>query len=93
MFSYQDGVTPLHVASQNGHFEVVTLLVDRGADLNLQEEVSTRIGCVYTQIRMNMYITKNSYIIHEYNILIRRIFDILKCLKWTNILFISLEGA
>ena len=56
MFSYQDGATPLLIASQKGRIEVVTLLVSRGADLNLATKVSTRIGCVYTEIRMNMYI-------------------------------------
>ena len=56
MFSYQDGATALFQASQEGHIEVVTLLVSRGADLNLAAKVSTRIGCVYTEIRMNTYI-------------------------------------
>ena len=56
MFSYQNGATPLFIASLQGHAEVVTLLVSRGADLNLATKVSTRIGCVYTEIRMNMYI-------------------------------------
>ena len=78
MFSHQDGITPLYISSQKGHVEVVTLLVSRGADLNLAMQVSTRIGCVYKQIRMNMYITRNGCIINEYNILIRRIFDIWK---------------
>jgi hypothetical protein len=68
MFSYQTGRTALYAATQEGHVEVVTFLVNGGADVNIQEEVSTRIGCVYKQIRMNMYITKNSYIINEYNI-------------------------
>ena len=76
MFSYQIGDTALIFASDKGHLEVASLLVSRGADMNIQQKVSIRIGCVYKQIRMNMYITRNSCIINEYNILIRRIFDI-----------------
>ena len=55
MFSYQTGATPLFIASEEGHIEVVTLLVSRGADLNLAMQVSTRIGCVYTEIQMITY--------------------------------------
>ena len=35
MFLFQDGITPLHVATGNGHAEVVDLLVHAGADINL----------------------------------------------------------
>ena len=68
MFSYQDGRTALYMAAGKGHVEVVTFLVNAGADLHIQNKVSTRIGCVYKQIRMNMYITKKSYIINECNV-------------------------
>ena len=34
-FQTQDGVSPVYVASQNGHTEVVDLLVQEGADINL----------------------------------------------------------
>ena len=68
MFSYQEGWTALYEAARNRHVEVVTFLVNAGADLHIQAKVSTRIGCVYKQIRLNMCITKNSYIINEYNI-------------------------
>ena len=40
-FSYQTGDTPLFIASQEGHVDLVTLLVSRGADLNLAMQVST----------------------------------------------------
>ena len=81
MLSYQDGRTALYEAALNGHVEVVTFLVNAGADLHIQDEVSTRIGCVYDQIRMNMYITKNRYIIDECIICIQKsqYFEMVKC--------------
>ena len=43
----QNGVSPVYVASQNGHTEVVDLLVQAGADINLsttnEVHVSTQI--------------------------------------------------
>ena len=37
----QSGSTPLFVASQNGHKDVVTTLLRNGADVNLRFEVRT----------------------------------------------------
>ena len=38
----QDGVSPLHVAAQKGHKEVVATLLSAGADVNLAMQV--RVG-------------------------------------------------
>ena len=39
------GITPLHDASQNGHVEVVRLLLQYNADVNIKcREVETFIG-------------------------------------------------
>ena len=35
----QDGATPLYVASNNGHSDVVNILIRNGADVNLSWEV------------------------------------------------------
>ena len=35
----QDGATPLFMASQNGHSDVVNILIRNGADVNLSWEV------------------------------------------------------
>ena len=38
-FLLQKGLTPLYVASQNGHSQVAELLLSKGADINLPEQV------------------------------------------------------
>ena len=37
---FQDGRTALVVALHNGHMECVKVLLDRGADVNMQDKVS-----------------------------------------------------
>ena len=38
--SFQGGVTALMTASGWGHMECVTVLLDRGAEVNMQDKVS-----------------------------------------------------
>ena len=46
---YQDNATPLYVASQNGHHDVVQTLVRAGADITMAEsDVSDIVLCFYT---------------------------------------------
>ena len=42
----QSGATPLYVASQNGHSDVVNILIRNGADVNLSWKVHD-IVCIY----------------------------------------------
>ena len=41
--SSQDGRSPLHYASRNGHVEVVAKLIAANADINLKDQVSTSL--------------------------------------------------
>ena len=48
---HQDGETALMSAADNGHLETVTLLLDRGADINQKDNVSycyTWLTALYT---------------------------------------------
>ena len=36
----QNGGTPLHIASRNGHVEVIGTLIESGADIDVVDEVS-----------------------------------------------------
>ena len=45
MLSPQDGFTPLHVASQNGHSQVGEVLLSKGADVNLPKKVQYMSKC------------------------------------------------
>ena len=39
IFILQNGVSPLIIASQEGHYEVAEFLIEQGANVNLQDEV------------------------------------------------------
>ena len=43
MFTMKIGETPLYVASRGGHVEIVKLLIQRKADVNICKEVSLKI--------------------------------------------------
>ena len=47
----QDGTTGLYIASQNGHFEVVRLLLDSKADANLARKVQPPPMCCLARFR------------------------------------------
>jgi len=41
-------MTPLIVAAQNNHLELVKMLIDKGADLNAGDEVGYYYTCIYS---------------------------------------------
>ena len=59
MSSYKDGKTALAWAGYNGNYEVAKILFDAGANMNIQDKVSTRIGFIYKHILTKIIITEN----------------------------------
>ena len=45
--SLQDGVTPLILASQKGHKDIVEVLLNHGAEVDLPDKVSVCVSCSY----------------------------------------------
>ena len=41
---YQDGDTPLLLAAENGHLPLVEYLVEKGADIEAQDQVSDDVS-------------------------------------------------
>ena len=37
-------MTPLHLAAESGHIKIVNYLVDKGADINIQDDNGVIIG-------------------------------------------------
>ena len=50
----QTGSTALHMAAQEGHYEIVRMLLEAKADVNVQNNVSESCSsdgvCTYTQL-------------------------------------------
>ena len=42
-FSFQSGKTPLYLASREGHQEIVQMLMDKGAEINVSDQVITSL--------------------------------------------------
>ena len=51
LFILQNGWSPLMTASQQGHHEIVQVLIEQGANINSQNEVSMTVDEITTSMR------------------------------------------
>ena len=51
---YQDNATPLYVASQNGHHDVVQSLLGAGAEVNIATSDVSDVTCVH-RVHVHVY--------------------------------------
>ena len=52
----QNQITPLHVASAGGHYDVAQVLLEKGAELNARTDVSI-IPCTYIHVHVISHVT------------------------------------
>ena len=58
-FVLQDGLSPLHMASQEGHLDVVKTLIQAGANIHQADKVRTQTYlCMRSKPVINMYLYK-----------------------------------
>ena len=53
--SLQNGDTPLIAASQNGHKDIVEVLLNHGAEVDLPDKVSVCVSCGYLNFHAVWY--------------------------------------
>ena len=53
VFAFQDGRSPLWVASLTGHLDVVKTLIEAGANANQTNKVCSPLHCHYTSDMLN----------------------------------------